>query len=269
MPFCSSCGAEITGAFCTRCGNAAAAAAPRPAAPMSPPPPPSAAPVAVPMPSPQARPASSGLKILLWVLGGIMVLVMLAVLGVVAVGYWFVRNPGVAITKMINAANPNVEVVNVDNAGKRVTIRDRRDGKEVTLSFDDVKNGRLTLSAVDENGKAARVELGEGTGKLPGWVPVYPGAKVESHLTGTGDDGNHAGEGGLYSFTATDAPDKVMKFYQDKATELGMKVNLTTATSEGGQIAAADENDTRSLAVIVSTGSGGGTSGTVTFNRKQ
>lgn len=279
MPFCSNCGAEVKGAFCTRCGSAAAAGAgqappaqaspvqPTPVQPTPMQPPPGAIPM--PMPSPSPRGMSSGAKVALWVLGGIVVLVMLSVLGVVAVGYWFVRNPGLAITKMITAANPDVEVVNVDNEGKRVTIRNRHDGKEVTLSFDDVKNGRFSLSAVDESGKVGKVEIGEGAGKLPGWVPVYPGAKVEGHLTGMGDDGDRMGEGGMYSFTSADPPDKVMKFYQDKATELGMKVNLTTATADGGHLSAADEADNQSLVVLLGSGSGGGTSGNVTFKRKQ
>jgi hypothetical protein len=269
MPFCSSCGAEIKGAFCTQCGAAGAAAGAQAGAM---PPQPPAAPVqpvpgAIPMPSPQPR--SSGTKVLLWVLGGIVVLVMLSILGVAAVGYWFVRNPGRAISTMITAANPDVEVVDVDNAGRRITIRNRHDGKQVTLSFDDVKNGRFSLSAVDENGKVGRVELGEGAGKMPGWVPVYPGAKVDGHLTGMGDDGDRVGEGGVYSFSSADPPDQVMKFYQDKAADLGMKVNLTTATAEGGHLSAADEEDNRSLVVMVGSGSGGGTSGSVTFKRKR
>ncbi len=217
---------------------------------------------------PPAPPVRRGTSPIVWVLCIIGGLFFLAILGTFAVGYWFVRNPGFAIAKLINAANPNAEVLNVDNANRQVTIRDRRDGKEVTISFDDVKNGRFSLSAVDENGKVGHVELGAGAGKLPAWVPVYPGARIESHVTGAGDDGDHAAEGGLYSFSSPDPPAQVMNFYQDKARDLGMKVGLTTATAEGGHITAADDEDNRSLIVLVGTANGG-SSGTVTFKRKR
>jgi hypothetical protein len=170
---------------------------------------------------------------------------------------------------VLTAANPDIEVKNVDNAARQLTIRNRKDGSEVVVSFDDVKNGRLTLSARDENGKVGRVELGGGAGKLPSWVPVYPGAKMESYVTGSGDDGQQAGEGGVYHFTSSDSPAQVMSFYQDKARDLGMKVELTTATAEGGHFSAAEEDDNRSLVVQVGTKSGGGASGSVTFKRKR
>ena len=229
---------------------------------MSPPP----APGAIAMPqAPAARRKTSPIVWILCIVGG---LFLLAILGTFAVGYWFIRNPGVAIAKIVTAANPDVEVLNVDNAGRQITIRNRRDGKQVTLSFDDVKNGRLSLSAIDENGKVGRVELGSGAGKLPVWVPIYPGAKVESHLSGMGDDGDQAAEGGVYTFTSSDSPEQIMSFYQDKARDLGMKVDLTTATAEGGHISATDQDENRSLVVLVGAANGG-TSGTVTFKRKR
>ena len=204
------------------------------------------------MPPPAA--ARRKTSIVVWILCGIAGLFLLGILGTFAVGYWFVRNPGVALGKIITAANPDAEVLNVDNEGRRITIRDKRNGQEVTLSFDDVKNGRISLSGTDEHGKVGRVEIGAGAGKLPSWVPVYPGAKLESHITGSGDDGDRVAEGGMYSFSSSGAPSDVMTFYQDQARDLGMKVELTTATADGGHITAADEEDNRSLVVLVGSG---------------
>jgi hypothetical protein len=193
----------------------------------------------------------------------------LGILGVIAAAYWFVSNPGVAMSKLLTAANPNIEVLQVDNAARQLRIRDRRDGKEVTLSFDDVKDGRISLSAKDENGKVGHVELGGGAGKLPAWVPVYPGARVESHISGVGADGEQTEEGGIYKFSSADSPSQVMSFYQDKARDLGMKVELTTATAEGGHFSAAEEDNTRTMVVSVGSRSGGGATGSVTFKRKR
>jgi hypothetical protein len=218
------------------------------------------------MPAPAARRKTS---VVVWILCGFAGLILLGLLGTAAVAYWFVSNPGLALSKVLTAANPDIEVLNVDNAGRRLTIRDRRDGKEVSVSFDDVKNGRISLSAKDENGKVEQVEIGGGAGKLPSWVPVYPSAKVEGHVSGTGNDGEQMAEGGVYSFTSGDTPSQVMSFYQDKARDLGMKVELTTATAEGGHFSAAEEDANRSMVVLVGTRSGGGASGSVTFKRKR
>jgi hypothetical protein len=218
------------------------------------------------MPPPAAPRKTS---VWVWVLCGIFGFIFLGIVAAAMVGYWFVRNPGIALGKILTAANPDAEILNVDNEGRRITIRDKRNGKEVTLSFDDVKDGRFTLSATDENGKTGRVELGGGAGKLPSWVPVYPGAKIEGHASGTGMDGDNIAEGGVYTFTSADAAPQVMTFYQDKSRDLGMKVELTTATTEGGHISASDSDDNRSLVVIVGSGAGGGASGTVTFKRKR
>lgn len=245
MAFCSSCGAEVKGAFCQQCGVAAVGAQ-------------AATPVAAPR-------RTSPLVWILGILGGLLVLCLLVA---AAVMYWFVSNPGQAMAKLITAANPNAEILNVDDAGKRITIRDRRGGQEVTLSFDDVRNGRFSMTAIDENGKTGRVEIGSGSGKLPSWVPVYPGARMESHISGTGDDGVRAGEGGVYTFSTGEGPSRVMSFYQDQCRELGMKVELSTATADGGRIAAEDESGDRSLIVVVNSASGG-SSGSVTFKRKQ
>ena len=217
-------------------------------------------------PSATARPKSN---LLVWILCGIGGVILLGMLGTFAVGYWFVSNPGRVLGKILTAANPDIEVLNVDNAQRRITIRDKRDRKTVSLSFDDVKDGRISLSAADENGRVGRVELGSGAGKLPSWLPIYPGAQISGHLNGTGIDGGNESEGGMYTFSSADSPAQVMSFYQDKARELGMKVELTTATSEGGHISAVDEEDNRSMVVLVESGARGGASGSITFKRKR
>jgi hypothetical protein len=217
------------------------------------------------MPAPAAPRKTS---VWVWILGAIFGLIFLGMLCVAAVGYWFVRNPGVAIAKIVTAANPDAEILNIDDAGRRITIRDKRNGREVTLSFDEVKDGHFSFSAIDDHGKVGRVELGGGAGKLPSWVPVYPGAKIQGHASGTDMDRDTIAEGGVYTFRSDDSAAQVMTFYQDKARDLGMKVELTTATTEGGHITAADSEDNRSLVVMVGSATGGA-SGTVTFKRKR
>ena len=59
------------------------------------------------------------------------------------------------MAKLITAANPDAEVLSTDLGSQTLRIRDRRTGKEVTLSFDDVKKGRLKFSATGDNGEVA------------------------------------------------------------------------------------------------------------------
>ena len=76
--FCQSCGAQVAGAFCTKCG--ARASQPSPAYTPPPPPPPYAPPPQYAQPLPPAAKSGPGLKILFVVLG------ILGLMGVLAIG---------------------------------------------------------------------------------------------------------------------------------------------------------------------------------------
>jgi hypothetical protein len=272
MAFCTSCGFEVKGAFCGQCGAPApgsSAAQPQQSEPQ----PPGAftPPTPVGPAYPPAAPAVVARRTspIVWVVVAVLGLFVLFIVGIGLTGWYIARNPARLLGRIITAANPNAEVVRVDNGSKEITIRDRRNGQEVTMSFDDVKNGRLHFSAIDEHGKVAHLEIGGGAAKLPSWVPAYPGAAMQSAMSGTGSDGDSTGEGGIVTFSTPDAPAKVMDFYQGKCKDLGMKVELTTASADGGMITAVDEDGQRTIHVIVATGSGNGSSGTITYGRKR
>ena len=134
------------------------------------------------------------------------------------------------------------------------------------VSFDGNHDGGFSMQTRGADGKNAVVQFG-GTGKLPSWVPVYPGSegRAKFAVRGSTDGGE---EGGAFNFTTTDDPSKVKAFYADKTKGMGMKLNLDSTTPEGGMIVAADEaGDHRSLTVIVG-GHPGETSVNVMFGRK-
>ncbi len=274
MAFCTVCGAQVTGAFCNQCGTPASGAAAGQAAPppvrpqpaMQPMTPPASGPVPV-----QAGPRKT--SPLVWVL--VIVLGLFVLGGIAVAGFTFFvvhkvrqagldpdlirRNPGLAVGKLITSVNPDVDVINTDENAGTITIRDRKTNKVVTLTFDQVKNGQFKMSATDENGKAT-MEIG-GDAKLPSWVPNYPGSEAKGTFAVKGDAGDGSGEGGNFTFTTRDSASKVLEFYQDKAKELGMKVNVTSTTDQGGMIIASDEDSKRSLTIVV-----GGSSGDTTVN---
>jgi hypothetical protein len=254
MAFCTNCGATVQGAFCQQCGtpsSAAASAAPPQGTPAAP-------------PAPVVKRTSP----IVWILAAVAGIFVLCILGLVAAGLFVAKNPGLVMAKLITAANPDAEVLGTDVGSQTVRIRDRRTGKEVTLSFDDVKRGRFKFSATGENGEVANVEIGGGTGQMPSWVPTYPGAKAQGNITAKGDNGDGSGEGGVVTFTTPDPPSRVTEFYQSKCKEMGMTVDLSQVTDAGGMVVGADEAGRRSLHVMVAGGSGD-TSFTVTFGRKR
>ena len=254
MAFCTSCGATVQGAFCQQCGTPLSAAAAQGAVPQ-----------AVP---PVAAPVKRKTSPIVWILLAVAGVFVLCIVGLIVAGLYVARNPGTVMAKLITAANPDAEVLSTDLGSQTVRIRDRRTGKEVTLSFDDVKKGRLKFSATGDNGEVANLEIGGGEGKLPAWVPTYPGARAQGNLTASGADGDGVGEGGMVTFTTPDPVSKVIAFYDAKCKEMGMSVNLSQLSDTGGLVVGADEGDRRKLHVMVGGGSGD-TTITVTYGRKR
>ena len=268
MAFCTICGATVQGAFCQQCGTPSSAAAGQPAAPQAAPPVAPQAQWGAPGTAPVARKTSP----IVWILLGVVGLFVLGVIGLVATGLFVahsvVNNPGLVLGKIITAANPDAEVLSTDPRSQTMRIRDRKTGEEFTFSFDDVKQGRLKFSAKGKNGEVADMEIGGGEGKLPAWVPAYPGAKAQGNITAKGDSGDGVGEGGVVTFTTSDAPSKVTAYYEAKLKDMGMTVELSAISDNGGMVTGADESGKRTLSVMVG-GGGGETSMTVTYGRKR
>jgi hypothetical protein len=227
-------------------------------------------------------PAARKTNPLIWVLVIILGLFFLGFVGIVGFGYYVAHkvkqagidpelwrnNPSLALGKILAATNPNVEVVKSDEGAGTVTLRDKRTGKETTMTFDQARNGKFSITADDDHGGTATMQFGGAakTNDLPSWVPKYPGSDSTSTfaLKGSGAD---LAEGGSFAFTTPDATDKVLNFYKDKAQDLGLKVKLTTSTGSGSMFVATGDNEKRSLTVIVGA-QNGSTSVSVTYGSK-
>jgi hypothetical protein len=203
-----------------------------------------------------------------WILIAVAGIIVLCVVGLGLAAVYFARNPGLVMAKLISAGNPDAEVLSTDLGSQTVRIRDRRTGKEVTLSFDDVKKGRFKISAMGDNGEMANVEIGGGEGRLPSWVPTYPGAKAQGNVTASGASADGMGEGGVVTFTTPDPPSKVTDFFQAKCKDMGMNVDLSQLSDTGGMVLGTDEGKQRTLHALVAGGSGD-TTITLTYGRKR
>ena len=265
MAFCTSCGADVQGAFCPQCG-AQVGAQPAPQAAPAAPPAMSPAPAAAVAPAARGKIGCLGWGLI--VAGSLLVLFMIALASIGSIAAYFVHNPGIALAKIITASNPDAEVLSTDAGSQSMRIRDRKTGDVVTFSFDDIKNGKFKMHSVDKEGKEANLEIGGGAGKLPSWVPTYPGAKAQGNFTARAEGADGMGEGGMVGFTTPDSPSQVISFYQDKAKEMGLTANLNGSTPEGAMFTAVDENTHRTLNIIVGGGKDG-TTFTVTYGRKR
>jgi hypothetical protein len=258
MAFCTSCGATVQGAFCQQCGTPLGATAAQSAAPQA-------------APATQA-PVKGKISPIVWILLAVAGVFVLGIIGLVGAGLFVahtvVNNPGLVLGKIISAQNPDAEVLDTDPGSQTMRIRDRKTGEEVTLSFDDIKKGKLKFSARGKDGVVANMEIGGGAGKLPSWVPTYPGAKAQGNMTANGESGDGTGEGGIVTFTTLDPASKVTAFYEAKIKEMGMRVDLSALAGAGSMVMGEDEGRKRTLHVMVAGGSGE-TTFTVTYGRKR
>ena len=240
-------------------------------------PPPAMAQGGVAMPPP---PVARRTSPLVWILIVVLGLFVLGFLGIVGTGFFVAhklhqagvdtdlmrRNPAAAAARLAAMASKDVDVVSEDENAGTITLRDRHTGKTVTMSFDQAKNGRFTFSAQGDDGKTATLEFG--AGKLPSWVPSYPGSTPQVTIAAKGDSSDGAGEGGNFTFTTSDSASRVLRFYQDKAREMGMQVKLTGTTQDAGMVIATDEDSRRTLTAIIGT-DGGSTTVNVTYGAKR
>jgi hypothetical protein len=227
--------------------------------------------------------------------GGVLVVVLLAAL---AGGYLLARkakdivgdagkNPAVAAVKLAIAFNPNLEVVESDEDGGVITIRNKRTGEVFTVDMAEAKQGHIvfrnekgeeiSITATGKEGKGAfKVESGKGTFRVgsgggenvPDWVPVYPGAEVSGSMTTTGA---RSAEGSV-SFDSRDDPAEVLSFYAGKLNGAGFEVSRRTQQHDGvtvgGVLTAEARAQDRSLTVVVGS-TGGATHVVVTYKEKR
>ncbi len=111
------------------------------------------------------------------------------------------RNPAAAAARIAALASNHVDIVIEDDNAGTLTLRDRRTGKTVTMChLDQAKGGKFSFSAEGDDGKTATMEFGGAGGKIPSWVPSYPGSSPQFNITARGEDGNGTGEGGNFTF---------------------------------------------------------------------
>jgi hypothetical protein len=292
MAFCTSCGSTVDGAFCIKCGARVSAAG----APAIPPPPaqPTSSPVVTP-----AAPAQAPKKgrFIFWILGGCLGLIAIAaILFFVAGSYIFHRvgfdrgllekKPELAVVKMMVSANPDLEILSIDEGRGIIQVREKKSGKTLTVNIEDAKNGKISFMD-DQNKKVeirtqgegdnASVEIQSDQGSmrmgskaavlLPNWLPSYPGAIAAGGMALNEEDGNS----GSCSLKTNDSVQAVAKFYENALKNAGFEVqsNAMQASGQGSMITlSASDINTQRKADVTMVHSEEGTVITLTFGNK-
>jgi hypothetical protein len=239
---------------------------------------------------------STGVKVLL----GCLLAALLVGLGTCAACYWGVKKLGQKAEDYVQKvkddpdaavydaflwtlkANPDVEVVASDDAAKTITIREKSTGKETTLTIEDIREGRIsfeqdgkvTTMDFEAQGEAGAVTIQSGEDKavfgaggaesIPGWIPSYPGARVE------GVNSFEAGgeKSGTFVLKTADDIATVAAFFEEQMGSLGLQVDKASMNVQGAEtVNLTGRAEGRTLNVTVSHQEGE-TQGIVAYTEK-
>ena len=181
------------------------------------------------------------------------------------------------------AANPDVELVSTDDEKGLITVRDKKSGKLLTVNLDEAQSGKITFKGEDgedvtleakgdgEKG-SLEVKTPEGSAKfgtvsvdkLPDWLPSYPGVELQGTYAAEGKDGQSGG----FHFVTSDAPGKVISFFEEGLKRSGMTVNTNILQQNGkvtGGMATGENSNKKQTAFINAMVGEQGTQVTVVF----
>jgi hypothetical protein len=141
-------------------------------------------------------------------------------------------------------------------------------GKSDTKTY-STGNGSVTVSNSSDRmtitgSNGEKVEFGSGTNaKLPAFLSLYPGATVQTSITGNGKDGS----GGMVAFHAHASPADIIGFYKNKATAAGMAQTMTADMGGTSTYVAANDKTKQTMSVSA-TKDADGTSVQLTWGAK-
>ena len=227
-----------------------------------------------PPPDPRSAPAKKSLSPLAWVAigcGGIVVVgFVVLLLGVFifqkgkamvedATGSGSVAeflqdmqdNPAKATAETMIRMNPELDPVATDDEAGTITFRNNRTGEEATLNFEDIAEGRFSMTTSEgdysidasseaEGGVTFRGPEGEtrfgasaDLSDVPDWVPAYPGAtETQSTMHSTTADGFM----GAFASKTSDDAQTVVDHFRQLFEDRGGPTNVPTQCSADAPI---------------------------------
>ncbi|OYT69563.1 MAG: hypothetical protein CFK52_13455 [Chloracidobacterium sp. CP2_5A] len=214
-----------------------------------------------PTPYPPPQPAAKKSNVWLWVLAGCGGLALIGVAAASVVLYFtyyalneVTSNPVRTAAKAVELANPDIEVISVDEEKQLVSFRDKKTGATTTISLKEFQEQAPSGGKPGSGDNQAKGGKPSGSSApdidisdrdaLPNWVILYPGAKVIAKvLSGKGDKAS-----GTLTLRTNDTADAVFKFYEGKLDGIGFSV--TRAASAGYRAIAAKRDSGETVTVV-------------------
>ena len=193
----------------------------------------------------------------LWLLvgcGGLTLAAVVVVVAVVVFGLFKARdfvedmegNPARAAAEVVIRSNPDLEVVDSDDAEGTFSVRNLRTGEVATLDFRDIADGKLTFTTdegevtmeatpSEEGGGLtvtgpegeARFGVGASVEDLPEWVPLFPNA---TETSGTFQTASGEEMSGAVTQLTEDTVQEVMDWFKTWLDEAGFDLTGETLT---------------------------------------
>ena len=195
-------------------------------------------------------------------------------------------NPAKTAAETMIRMNPELDLVATDDAAGTITFRNTRTGEEATLNFEDIAEGRLSMTtdegdvsivASDQAGGGVTFSGPEGETRfgatadlsgVPDWVPAYPGATdTRSTMHSVTADGVI---GALASTTSDDLQTVVDHFkqvFEDQGYEIGAESVTSAGDGAFGAITGERPDDGRSINVVIIENAGE-SQVTINYNQK-
>lgn len=198
----------------------------------------------------------------------------------------FEKDPARTSAEMIVRLNPDLDLLETDDEEGTITFRNTKTGEEATLNFEDIAEGRFSMTtdkgnfsldvtdgaegAVTFKGPEGEVRFGGGgdLSDVPDWVPRYPGATdVQGTMHSSSADGIMGAFTGKSSDDAQKVVDHFKKLFADEGYELGAESMTRTGDGAFGVITGTLD-DGRSINVMVIENADG-SQVTINYNQKK
>lgn len=197
------------------------------------------------------------------------------------------NNPTKAVAELMIRANPELDLISTDDEEGTITFRNTRTAKEATLHFEDVAEGRFSMTTSEGDYSIDATE-GEETGvtfkgpegethfgasadlsNVPDWVPAYPDATDTRSLM---HSFNADGIVGALSSKTSDNAQKVVDHFKMLFEDQGYKIGSVSMTKTGdgafGAITGELSGQGRSINVVIIESSGK-SQVTINYNEKK
>jgi len=232
-----------------------------------------------PPPPPPGVPVKKKTNPLVWILVGCLGLFVIGGIIFAAATFFIAKkakdfveeasaNPAKAAAEMMVRMNPDLELVSSDDDSGTMTIRDKTTGKETTLNWSDIAEGKLTFETdgesytvdggadgsmtVQDGSGEQTMSFGANAGDVPSWFPAYPDQSEVNVLVNANQNGQQST---IWTFQTADAVANVLAFYEQQLKSTGWEVttnNSDVGGTSNGSIEAKQEGGAKSLNLVIS-----------------